>query len=133
MKILALDYGTVRVGVALSYASLAQPLTILTNNQHLLTSIAALARDHHVTQIVVGESENHMAQKTQDFVTELKKVISLPITLIDETLSTHQVREYLKTHPSARRVKPLDHLAAAVILQNFLDDYPLTQKGPSSP
>jgi putative transcription antitermination factor YqgF len=124
MKVLALDYGTVRVGVALSYASLAQPLTILDNNQYLFKTIVDLAQQHHVTQIVVGESENQMAKKTKDFVAKLKKIITLPITLVDETLSTHQVRHYLKTHPPAHRSKHLDHLAAAVILQNFLDDYP---------
>jgi len=121
MKIMGLDYGTVRVGVAISYASLAQPLLILANDEQLLPKIIQLAREHHVTQIVVGISENKMARLTKKFVARLENVVEVPVTMIDETLSSHQVEEWLQDISPSRRRQSIDHYAAAVILQNYLD------------
>lgn len=122
MKVLSLDYGTKRVGVAVSYASLVQPLTILPNDIHLIARIMDLIDQHHVQQIVVGLSENEMAKKTQEFVQQLRLTTSLPITLIDETLTSFQVHEWLKTASAKKRREPIDHYAAAVILENFLQE-----------
>jgi putative Holliday junction resolvase len=121
MKALGIDYGTRRVGIAVSYASLAQPLTILDNNDQLLPQLTHLLAEHHIKHIVVGISENRMARLTQEFVDKLRQITPISVTLIDETLSSHQVREYLKTAPAHKRTMPIVHLAAAVILQDFLD------------
>jgi putative Holliday junction resolvase len=121
MKILGLDYGTVRVGVAVSYASLAQPLTILPNNSKLVEAIMALVAEHRIARIVVGESEGAMAKRSKEFADLLEQRLGLPIILIDETLSSYQVHEYLRGRRLKKRGR-IDHLAAAVILQNYLDD-----------
>ena len=122
MKVLSLDYGTKRIGVAVSYASLAQPLTILPNDAHLIAAIMDLIDQHHIQQIVVGLSENEMAKKTQEFVRQLQLATSLPIIFIDETLTSFQVHEWLKTASAKKRREPIDHYAAAVILENFLHE-----------
>jgi putative Holliday junction resolvase len=121
VKALGIDYGTRRIGVAVSYASLAQPLTILDQSDQLFPRLLQLLAEHHIKHIVVGISENRMATATQEFVTHLRQLTAIPVTLIDETLSSHQVHEYLKTAPAHKRAAPIDHLAAAVILQDFLD------------
>ncbi len=120
MKVLALDYGTVRVGVAISFASLAQPLLILPNDANLLANIVKLIQEHHISEIVVGLSENQMVQKTKRFVKDLQTVTTLPITFIDETLTSYQVHQWLRQAPAKKRRGPIDHFAAAVILENYL-------------
>ncbi len=122
MKILGLDYGTNRVGVALSYASLAQPLLILDNDDQLLSKLQALIAQHRVGKIVLGVSENVMARLTKEFACRLEKIVDLPIILVDETLSSYQVHQFLKTSSLKKRSGFIDHFAAAIILQNFLDE-----------
>lgn len=121
MKTLAIDYGTKRVGIAISYASLAEPLLILDNDGHLFKNISQLIQNHQAKQIVVGLSENEMAEKTRRFALLLQEKTRLPIYFNDETLSSYQVHEFLKLHRLKERQGPIDHFAAAVILQNFLD------------
>jgi len=121
MKILAIDYGVKRVGVAVSYASLAQPLEVLENDEQLMARLRLLIEQHRVQAIVVGISENVMAERTQEFVRRLRAVTPLPVTLIDETLSSHQVHEWLRQAPARKRRGPIDHLAAAVILERYLE------------
>ena len=120
MKVLAIDYGTKRVGVAVSYASLAQPLQIIANDEYLLDNISRLITQHHVDHLVVGLSENQMAVQTQAFVKRLQTITALPITLVDETLTSYQVHQWLREQPRGKRQGPIDHFAAAVILENYL-------------
>lgn len=119
-KILAIDFGTQRIGLALSYATLADPLTIIPNDQKALTYICRLVDDYKVTRILVGLSENQMAEKTREFVTYLKRSVTVPIELYDETLSTKSVRNKLAEANRSQRQR-VDHLAAAEFLQEWLD------------
>lgn len=121
MKTLGIDYGTVRVGTAISYASLAEPLRILDQGPQLLAELANIIRQHKVQQLVIGVSENDMAAKSQAFAVIMREKFQLPVHLEDETLSSYQVHQFLKLHRLKDRRGPIDHLAAAVILQNFLD------------
>ena len=97
-------------------------MTILPNDEQLLSAILSLIQEHHVSELVVGISENQMAEKTQNFVSRLREVTDLPINLVDETLTSHQVHEWLRQAPAHKRRGPIDHLAAAVILENFLTE-----------
>ncbi|MDQ5951055.1 MAG: putative pre6S rRNA nuclease [Patescibacteria group bacterium] len=119
-KILAIDFGTQRIGLALSYATLADPLTIIPNDQKALSYICRLVDDYKVTRILVGLSENQMAEKTREFVTYLKRSVTVPIELYDETLSTKSVRNKLAEANRSQRQR-VDHLAAAEFLQEWLD------------
>lgn len=121
-KTLAIDYGTVRVGTAISMHTLADPLVILPNNEGLFTNIINLCRDNEVEHILVGISENEMAKKTQEFVEELKKHTSLPITFFDETLSSHTVHKKLENAKKSKRSGDIDHYAAAEFLQAWIDE-----------
>ncbi len=119
---LCLDYGTKRIGVAVSIATLAQPLTILSNNKKVFQSILELCQKHTIDTIIVGISENVMADKTKLFVAELKKHIDIPIQFFDETLSSKEVHKKIATSgmKKKKRQAPIDHLAAAHILQDYL-------------
>lgn len=123
MKILAIDYGLKRVGIAVSFADLAQPLLILENNPTLLQRLGELIATHQVKKIVVGVSEGEMAKLSLEFAQKLRNKFSLPVILVDETLSSYYVHQALKKLPAKKRRGRIDHYAAALILQNYLDDH----------
>ncbi|PIR61481.1 MAG: Holliday junction resolvase RuvX [Candidatus Pacebacteria bacterium CG_4_10_14_0_8_um_filter_43_12] len=123
LKVLAIDFGTVRIGLALSYGTLADPLTIIPNDNQAISYICKLIMDYQVNTVVVGISENEMAKKSQQFVDRLRQVISTPIILTDETLSTKTVRSKLAEQKKSQK-RPVDHLAAAEFLQEWLDTQP---------
>lgn len=121
--ILAIDFGTKRIGLAISRGSLAEPLQIVTNDQQTATVLAEICQREGVTQLVVGLSENEMARQTKAFVTELQKSLKLPLVFMDETLSSKTVGAKLKERGVTlkKRQQPIDHLAAAEFLQEYLD------------
>lgn len=121
-KVLAIDYGTVRVGLALSMHTLADPLKIVPNDSMLFQTILDVCKEHSVELLLIGISENVMAEKTKAFANELKKHIDLPIRFYDETLSSHTVHAKLQMAKKSKRSGDIDHYAAAEFLQNWLDE-----------
>ncbi len=125
MKILAIDYGTVRVGLAVSYGSLAEPLAVVAHDAKLVERIKELGEEHGVEEVVVGLSENKMADQILQWVEEeLRPGIPWQIVLVDETLSSHTAGELRKGKTLTERKKPVDDVAAAVFLQEYLDSQP---------
>lgn len=121
--LLAIDFGTTRIGLAISRSSLAEPLKIIDNNPNAISQIRQVAELESVTKIIVGLSENEMAIKTRQFVQELQKEISLPVEFVDETLSSHTVHQKLLQSPQSKRRQPIDHFAASEFLQEYLDNF----------
>lgn len=126
---LGIDYGTKRVGIALATTSLAEPLVVLANTPRLLEELLQLIQEHRPATLVIGLSEKEMAAQTRRFgqllqvhlqqhMTQLPKIV-----FADETLSSVEV--YEKLHQGGKRdIKqkgPIDHYAAAHILQEYLD------------
>ena len=128
--VLAIDFGTVRIGLAVSRYTLADPLEIITNNEDKFSKIEEICVAQDVKKIVVGVSENEMARKTKEFASELKKDIKLnwsadnkpTIEFMDETLSSHSVHQKLKTAKKSKRGADIDHYAAAEFLQEWLEE-----------
>jgi putative holliday junction resolvase len=133
MRILGLDYGTRRIGVALcdELGMTAQGIaTIVRKNREAdLGAIADLVRRHGVGRIVVGYplrldgSEGIQCEKINRFVRRLEALLSLPVIRWDETLSTKEAEELLRERglrPEKRRAV-VDRVAACLILQGYLD------------
>lgn len=123
MKILAIDYGRKRVGLAISYATLAEPYKILLFSPQIFTQIKQICDQEMIEKVVVGLSEAQMAQETKQFAKKLQNVIVQPITFVDETLST-QLAEKKVRESNMKRSKKIaakDHFAAAEFLQDYLD------------
>ena len=133
MRILGLDYGSRRIGVALcdELGMTAQGIaTIVRKNRAAdLGAIEDLVRRHGVEQIVVGYplrldgSEGIQCEKINRFVRRLESRLSLPIIRWDETLSTKEAEELLRergVRPERRR-EAVDRVAACLILQGYLD------------
>ncbi len=121
LPILCLDFGTVRVGVALATSPLAQPLTIVAKNAQTLANLAQLCGQHQIKTLVVGISEGGMAEQSRAFGQQLAELTGLPIFYQDETLTSHQVHTLLQESGRSRQRREIDDLAAAQILQDFLD------------
>lgn len=125
VKALGIDFGTKRIGLAVSFASLAEPLSIVENDSAVFASIQKIITEEKVKQLVCGISEGEMAVKTKQFATELALRTKLPIEYVDETLSSQTVRAKTKTSRTHKNHKPVDHFAAAEILQEWLDTQPV--------
>jgi len=128
--ILAIDYGLVRIGLAISLVGLAEPLKIIKNDASVtnpiigpqaLEELKNTIEEYQVDKIVLGISEQKMAEMTLDFLAHLKSIISLEIVLVDEALSSYEVEQKLKDLPKKNRRQAIDHYAAALILENYLD------------
>lgn len=123
MRYLGIDYGTKRVGVAVSDegGTLAFPYAIVPNNRELVEEMRKICARENVGTIVVGESvdykgePNVIMEKIKPFVTSLEKVISLPVVTEREFLTTQQARFFQKEK------ERVDDSAAALILQSYLD------------
>ena len=133
MRVLGLDVGDRRIGVALSDALgvTAQPLTVMTRGglTQDLNAICALAAQHQAEAIVVGlpltmrGEQGPQAKKVMAFAEALRRRLSISVQFIDERLTTVQgERALLETDtPRRRRKQLIDQVAAQLILQQFLD------------
>lgn len=136
MRILALDHGTKRIGIAVSdeLKMIAQPLEYILAepSANLLARLKELIRDKEVELILVGMPRNMdgsygpAAQKVQEFVTTLKGALTVPIKLWDERLTSAQANRLLIQGNVRRdkRKEKVDKMAAAILLQSYLDSLP---------
>src|SRR2546423_9833656 len=133
MRILAIDHGTKRMGIAVSdeLKLIAQPLEFIPAEPFadFLTRLKHLLHEKEVEQILVGMPRNMngsygpAALKVQEFVAALKEAVSIPIQTLDERLTSVQAHRLLtEAEVSGRRRKrKVDKSAAAVLLQSYLD------------
>ena len=132
-RFLGIDYGTVRIGLALSdpTGTLASPLPFLENQspQQVTTALSELIQSHQIEGLVIGLPRNMdgtygpSAQKVRDFIAQIQKSISLPITPIDERLTTAQASKQLSGIGLNQKQlrKKIDSSSACLILQQYLD------------
>ncbi len=132
-RVLAVDYGRKRIGLALSdlLGLTAQPLATLVrvNRQNDLRRLREACRTHGVTHIIVGHplhmtgEAGEMANEAARFAARLEKEIGISVELVDERLTSWEAEQTLaETKSSARRRgKPLDDVAAAVLLRDYLE------------
>ena len=133
MRVLALDPGSVRVGVAISdeLRMIARPLEFISAEPFLalVDRVKELIRDQQVELIVVGMPRNmdgtygEAANKAREFIAALKDVIVVPIRTWDERLTTVSAAKALRSGgtKAANQRGKIDAAAAAVLLQGYLD------------
>lgn len=132
-RVMALDVGGRRIGVALSDSTrvLASPLTTLraVPRPRVLNEIATLVARHEVAEIVVGlpltlnGEIGPQAKLVQAFAEELRAVLAVPLHMFDERLTSvaaDRMMQELGIKPERRRER-IDEVAASIILQDFLD------------
>jgi putative Holliday junction resolvase len=138
MRILALDHGTKRIGIAISdeMQMIAQPLEFILTEPfaNFLARLKAIIQEKQVDQILIGLPRNmdgsygQAAAKVQEFVTVLKATITVPIKMWDERLTSAQANRFLIQADVRRdkRKEKVDKTAAAILLQSYLDSFAQT-------
>ncbi len=133
-RIMALDVGDVRIGIAVSdlMGIIANPLETYTRKGDLTKDakyIADLAKSKEVSLFISGlplslnGGENEQTIKTREFVDELTKHTDIPVKYMDERFTTLSAERVLIEGNVRRenRKKVIDKVAATIILQNYLD------------
>jgi putative Holliday junction resolvase len=133
MRILALDHGTKRIGVAVSdeMKMIAQPLEYIPAEPFaaFLERLKHLLREKQVELVLVGMPRNMdgsygpAALKVQEFVAALKAAVAVPIKTWDERLTSALANRFLLQGNVRRdqRKEKVDKMAAALLLQSYLD------------
>jgi putative Holliday junction resolvase len=133
MRILALDHGTKRIGVAVSdeTKTIAQPLEYIPAEPFadFLARLKKLLVEKEVDLVLIGMPRNMdgtygpASQKVQAFVAVLRGAITVPIKMWDERLTSSQANKILIQGNVRRdkRKEKVDKMAAAILLQSYLD------------
>ncbi len=133
MKILAVDLGKARTGIAVSDVGerLASPVGTITEytDQRLLQKVADAAKEQSAEMVVVGHPKNmdgtrgESAKRAEEFAKKLGELTGLPVELWDERMTTVSAIGYLNQTDvrGKKRKQVVDTVAATIILQDFLD------------
>lgn len=132
-RILALDFGTKRIGLAISdeNAEIAQPFAVLKRegNKKDIEKIFSIVQQYNVCLVVVGVPYGDsgkftkMGEKASCFGELLSKSLNIDVVLVDETMTSYIAEEALISGGVRRekRKKLIDKIAACIILQDFLN------------
>lgn len=135
------DFGTVRIGVAIgeTLTGLAHPLTMIPSEPlaRRFEQIGALLAEWQPNQIIVGlptsleGAEHEMTQRCRRFGNQLHGRFNLPVTWVDERLSSAEAEQRLRqTGQTARATKVnVDAVAAQILLQQWLDQHKISSGG----
>lgn len=131
-KIMAVDYGDARTGIAISdlLCSIVGSTTVIRSrrDEKTLERIRELARENMVSQIVVGlprnmdGSEGPRAQLCREFAARVEKETGLPVKLWDERRTTVEAHQILtdRNYHGKKRKDIVDAVAASLILEGYL-------------
>ena len=131
-RLLAFDFGLKQIGVAVGNVALgtSEPLTILRarDGQPDWDAVARLLYEWQPAQLLVGDplnmdgSVSELAQRARRFARRLEGRFGLPVALVDERLSSFEVKQQQREagHAGDYRKRPVDSLAAQLILQDWL-------------
>ena len=132
MRVLGIDFGEVRIGIAISdpAGKLAVPLTTLSRVSDLdaIAQIQAIVTRENIERLVLGEPRNmdgsvgDAAHRIRSFRRKLEDQIPQPCDLVDETLTSVEARERLRdAGVDPRRAKErIDQVAAQILLEQYL-------------
>jgi len=133
MRILAIDHGEKRIGLALSdpTRTIASPLKVIKHVSRMIDAaqVAEIANENEVSLIIIGQSldedgkPNMAGRRAGRFADELKNQTQIPIEMVDESFST-QIARNARIELGVSRKKRAGHqdeYAAVVILQNYLE------------
>lgn len=136
-RILCLDYGERRTGVAVSDETRTIAQSLLTiihhNNEELIAAVSRLVKQYEIDLIVIGlplslsGKPSTRSEKIRQFASRLARTLHLPVELFDERLSTRYAQQvYTQVHGIPYRhhpgdKSPLDRIAATIILEDYLN------------
>ena len=122
MRMLGIDYGSKRVGVAISdeKGDFAMPLKVIANSKKLLDEVVAIAKEYKTKEIVIGESKNYSGKPNPI----LAETLEFKKKLEAKGYTVYMEPEFMTSVQAERfqgKTDMLDASAAALILQSYLD------------
>lgn len=132
MKIMGIDYGDARTGVAISdlLCSIVGTTAVVPsrNKEKAIADIVRMAKENEVEEIVVGLPKNMdgtegvRAQLCREFAQLLREATGLPVAMWDERRTTVEAHNILSTHNyhGKKRKETVDAVAASLILEGYL-------------
>jgi putative Holliday junction resolvase len=135
-SVLALDVGAKRVGLAIASlaARLPRPLTTLERGDAFFKKLRDIITEENVSTLIVGlprgldGQHTDQTRATEEFVTELRGQVDLPIHLQDEALTSHQAETELQGPQPVKDKGKIDALAATYILEDYLSEHATTEQ-----
>lgn len=122
MRLIGIDFGEKRVGIALSddKAMMAFPHSVLPNTKRLVDEVAALAKKEGASAVVLGDSVNYKGERNRIMdealpFAEALRAKGLTVELEPEVLSSHQAAHF------QGKTAMTDASAASIILQSYID------------
>ena len=125
---LGVDFGLKHIGLAVSAGDLAEPIGTIhfKSKKEALDKLWAIIEKNQAKVIVIGLSEGIIGEKTKSFAVDLARNFSGKIVFQDETLTSRESQRIMalihKSKSISQRKNREHQLAAALILQNFLDN-----------
>ncbi len=137
MRAMAIDYGTKAIGVAISdeLRLTARPLTTIRRRRQsrnqIIAQIKALLEEYEAAELIVGlplrldGTIGDAAERINAFIAELQKVISVPVIVQDERLTSYEADEMMRElgFDQRQRKEKSDEYAAAIILREYLQSH----------
>jgi putative holliday junction resolvase len=123
MRYMGIDYGTKRVGVAISDSTnkFALPHSVIQNSKKLVEDLNTIICDHEIEIVILGESKNYKMEdnpvmvKIKALKEEIENRLHKKVILEPEFMTSHQAEHF------QGKTELLDASAAAIILQSYLD------------
>ncbi len=132
-RLMGMDYGSVRIGIALSdpLQIIAEPYCVLKNNDTFLSNLRKIIEEKLITKIILGLPINIAGEDTEktlevrEFKDKLLTEITTPIEFWDERYSSSEAKTILQkmkyTPQSGRKI--IDKIAASLILKDYLENH----------
>ncbi|MCL5772333.1 MAG: Holliday junction resolvase RuvX [Actinobacteria bacterium] len=128
MRIMALDIGEKNIGIAISDKTniLAIPYLVLKNDDTFTDKVCSIIKEKNINKIIAGMpytlsgNMGQQANKTKEFINNLKEKINIEVDFIDERFSTKILKNNLIYKKKENKDKT-DKYAAAIILENYLN------------
>jgi len=131
-RLMGIDFGEVRIGIALSdpLQIISQPFLVLANNENTINEIQTIIKTEKVGKIILGLPQNLDGEDTKktlevrEFAEKLKNNVDVPLFFWDERYSSVEANEQLKkmgyTVSESRKV--VDKVAASIILKSYMEN-----------
>lgn len=127
MRILGIDYGRSKIGLSLSFGSMAEPLRVIRviSVSQAVSAILDVVRQEKIEEIVVGVSEGKMGEESVHFADSLRSLaVGIPCKTFDETLTSFDAQRLSMAAGINRKKRRQmeDAYAAAIMLQSYIDE-----------
>lgn len=125
MFFLGIDFGEKNIGVAYANDDITYPLEVISNDKATFDKIQLLVDLYDVEMIVVGiasaAEDSNISKKAQKFGNALSQFIGIKVVFYDENYSSKDAKN-IASELGYKKDRKIDDVAAAVLLQNYLDD-----------